>query len=98
MNTKSKNLAYFSDGHTEAITEFEISKDGNSVWFTVESGRWFGYREGLIRYDVDLQRCQHECKFYAPVIHREHDEFGTKCEVEYVVTDEIEKIKICTVG
>lgn len=102
MNTKSKNLAYFSDGHTEVITEFEISKDGRDVWFTVESGRWFVYKEELVYKERSLlggnamsKSYYPECKFYKIVINRDRDEFGVMCEIQYLVTDEIERIKVC---
>lgn len=38
MSMKSDSIAYFADGHTEAIVDFEISKNGHKIWFTVESG------------------------------------------------------------
>lgn len=90
MSTKSENIVYFSDGHTEPITSFEISKDGHDIWFTVESGRWFIHKEEI----VDGP----ECKFYEVKINRECvDEFGLTCDIQYIVTDEIDKIKICAV-
>lgn len=79
MSMKSENLAYFSDGHTEVITKFEISKDCHEVWFIVESGRWFVFRE----------------EFFKMVVNRDRDDFGAMCDVEYLVTDEIERIRVC---
>ena len=97
MSEKRDNVAYFSDGHTELITEFEISKDGNEVWFTVESGRWFLYREELVYYDEGSKKYFHpECKFYTALIDRSRDEFGMKCNVRHLVTDEIDRIRICS--
>lgn len=88
-----KGIAYFTDGHTEAITESEISKDGHEVWFTVESGGWFVYKEisalSSNGYFYPVYR------FYKVWINRDHDEFGATCNVEHLVTDEIERIKIC---
>ena len=101
MNMESKGLAYFTDGHTEAITEFDISKDGHEVWFTVESGRWFVYKEELVYRERPFligngtsKSYYPEYKFYKVQINRDRDEFGAKCDVEYLVTDEIEKIKL----
>lgn len=47
MSMKSENngVAYFTDGHTEEIVDFEISKDYKDVWFTVESGHNYVYKE-----------------------------------------------------
>lgn len=90
---KSENLAYFSDGHAELITEFEISKDGHEVWFTVESGRWFVYKEELVRSSNGYFYPTYAfCKVW---INRDRDEFGATCNVEHLVTDEIERIRVC---
>lgn len=97
MSMKSENMgvAYFTDGHIEAITDFEISKDYKDIWFTVESGRWFVYREE--RAYTESGAWYPVYKFYKHSYIRHYDEFGVKWHVEYLVTDEIEKIKICTV-
>ena len=96
MSMNSKGLAYFTDGHTEAITDFEISKDGHNVWFTTESGRWFLYEEELARSDKGWYYPDY--KFYKVQIDRDYDEFGSKCDVQYLVTDEIEKFEVCVTG
>ena len=118
MSVKSENLgkgtAYFSDGHTEAITDFEISKDGHDVWFTVESGRWFIYREELVYHErpsaeQELLDKMHilmsgsyypEYKFYKIQRNIEcGDLFELECNIitQYLVTNEIKKIRICVV-
>lgn len=114
MSMTSENLnrgtAYFTDGHTEAIIEFEISKDCRDVWFTVESGQNYVYREEFepverTTAEQDLLDKMHILsfthrpvpKFYKYQFVRHCDTFGAKWDVEYLVTDEIEKIKICVV-
>ena len=99
---KSENLAYFSDGHVEKIVEFEISKDGHEVWFTVESGRWFVYKEELVYRERPLlggggtsKSYYPEYKFFKVWINRDRDEYGATCNVEHLVTDEIERIRVC---
>lgn len=89
---KNDNIAYFSDGHAEVITEFEISKDFKDVWFTVESGRNYVYKEELICNESGT--CCPSYKFYKHQFVRHYDEFGAKWDVEYFVTDEIEKIRL----
>lgn len=98
MSTKSENLAYFADGHTESITRFEISKDFKDIWFTVESGRWFVYKTELMFNDHIINPYP-EHKFYEVQFDRiQDDEFGVvKDVVHYNDTDEIKKIKICAV-
>lgn len=96
MSTKSdgvgESLAYFSDGHIEKIVDFEISKDGHDVWFTVESGRWFVYKEELVRSSNGYFYPTYAfCKIW---INRDRDGFGTTCDVEHLVTDEIYKIRL----
>lgn len=87
--------AYFSDGHTEVITEFEISKDYKDVWFTVESGQNYVYREER---EYDGHGIWHPTyKFYKHQFVRHCDTFGPKWDVEYLVTNEIERIKVCVV-
>lgn len=98
MSMKSKNLAYFSDGHTEVITDFQISEDGHKIWFTVESGKWFVHKEELV---CNSNRYLPDYKFYEVLYVKERDdrsEFGQSYKVKFIRTDEIEKIKICTVG
>lgn len=96
MSTKNesagKGTAYFSDGHTEVITEFEISKDYKDVWFTVESGQNYVYREER-EYD-EHGTWYPVYKFYKHQFVRHCDTFGAKWDVEYLVTDEIERIKV----
>lgn len=87
-----KGTAYFSDGHTEGIIDFEISKDGRDIWFTVESGKWFVYKEELVCCDTESKRYYPECKFYTVLINRNRDAFGATCDVQYLVTDDIERI------
>ena len=91
MSTKSKNLAYFTDGHVEDITKFEITSDCHDIWFTTESGRWFVYKEEMTHCPVH--------KFYVVKFDRSHnDDFGVIVDdVQYDLTDEIEKIRICVV-
>ena len=100
MSTKGENVAYFADGHTEAITDFEFSKDGHhDIWFTTESGRWFLYKEELVCRDTERKIYYPECKFYEIHIDRECvDEFGLTCDIQYLITYEIASIRICAVG
>lgn len=104
MKSESTGMgtAYFSDGHTEVITDFEISKDYKDVWFTVESGRWFVYKEELVYRErpllvgnVTSMSYYPEYKFFKAWVNRDRDEFGATCDVEYLVTDEIERIRVC---
>lgn len=100
MSMTSENLnrgtAYFTDGHTEAITEFEISKDYKDVWFTVESGQNYVYKEER---EYDENRTWYPVyKFYKHQFVRHCDTFGSKCDVQYLVTDEIEKFEVCVTG
>ena len=92
MSMKNENIAYFSDGHAEVITEFEISKDFKDVWFTVESGQNYVYKEG--RGYTESGTWYPTYKFYKHQFVRHYDEFGAKWDVEYLVTDEIEKIRL----
>ena len=105
MSMNGESLAYFSDGHIEVITEFEISADGHEIWFTLENGRWFVYREELVgkpRAILDLEERTHtlsysyypEHKFFKVLINRDRDEFGARCDVQYLVTDEIDRIML----
>ena len=87
-----RSLAYFSDGHVEEITKFEISKDFHNVWFTTESGRCFVYEEILVEADG---YCCPDFRFCELHINRDgDDEFGPVCITEYLVTDSIEKIRL----
>lgn len=88
MSTKNDNRAYFTDGHTEVITQFEISKDWHSIWFTTESGRSFVYQEVLVH--TESNSCYQDYKFYEVKFDRDYDEY------RYLVTDDIEKIVVCT--
>lgn len=90
---KSENIVYFTDGHTEVITKFEISKDWHNIWFTTESGRWFVYEEILVETD---RYCCPDCRFYEIHVNRDgDDEFGPVCITQYLITNEIDKIRIC---
>ena len=91
MSTKSDNVAYFADGHTEVITEFDISKDYKDVWFTLESGQSYVYREE--REYTESGAWYRTYKFYKHQFVR----YGNKFEMEYLVTNDIERIKICVV-
>lgn len=96
MSMKSESTgmgtAYFSDGHTEVITDFEISKDYKDVWFTTESGRCFVYEEILVEADG---YCCPDFRFCELHINRDgDDEFGPVRITEYLVTDSIEKIRL----
>ena len=100
MSTKSENagIAYFSDGHTEPIVDFEITKDGHKIWFTLESGRWLVHQEELV---CDNGCCSPEYKFYEVDCSKYRDdgsEFGEAYSVKFVETDEIEKIRILMTG
>ena len=87
MSMNSENLVYFKDGHTEVIIDFDISKDGRGVWFSIESGRTFAYKGEYP-----------ECKFHELHINVASECSFTNCmheyDVKYIATDEIEKIKI----
>ena len=95
MDTKSKGLAYFGDGHTEEITKFEISKDSHNIWFVTETDRRFIFKEELV-YPGRQGRCEPEYKFYEEKFYRDYScEIGPICDIRYLVTDEIERIRIC---
>lgn len=81
--SSGENLAYFKDGHTEVITEYEILKDCSAVWFITDSGRFFAYMETYP-----------ECKFYE----REFVDYDSWAETQYVAATDIEKIKICAMN
>ena len=94
MSMKSESIAYFADGHTEAIVDFEISKNGHKIWFTVESGRWFVHQEELV---CDEKLYRPEYKFYEVEYSKEQDdgsEFGYAYKVKFLETDEINRIKL----
>ena len=98
MKNESKGIAYFYDGHTEAIVDFEISKNGHKIWFTLESGRWLIHQEELV---CDNGRCSSEYKFYEVDCSKYRDdgsEFGEAYSIKFVETDEIEKIRILITG
>ena len=102
MSMKSESigdsLAYFSDGHIEAITDFEISKNGHKIWFTVANGRWFIHQEELVCNDG---HCSPEYKFYEVKAGKYRDdgsEFGEAYSVKFIETDEIEKIRLLMIG
>ena len=85
MSTKSNNVAYFADGHTEVITDYDISDDWHTVWFTLESGKQFVYRE-----DFGV------AKFYQHQYER--DEVGLIYgSHRFSVTNDIDKIRICVI-
>ena len=94
MSMTSESIAYFADGHIEAIVDFEISKNGYKIWFTVESGRWFVHQEELV---CDERLCRPEYKFYEVECSKYRDdgsEFGEAYTVKFLETAEIERIKL----
>lgn len=87
-----ENLAYFKDGHTEVITEFEISKDGCRVWFKTASGRSFMYAQNWGYADYKFYEIHINVTYEFSVVGR-----ITTYQPKYVVVDEIQKIKIYAV-